>query len=445
VESGETKRGKEDEQMQQREFRRLVGFVAVSLQRLDLDAVEDRRHRRGRRWKLRDVLGSCLLGMMSGCRSLAEVEQLTSRFSRPIRRRLGIARRLPDTTMRDILCRVPMEALIEVLHRAVDAARRAKSLDPVTLPFHMAAMDGKVTALPTWDGPYAQRHQPEEGLPFGLMRTVTSTLVTARGKPCIDVSPIPASTNEMGHFQHALAQLCEQYGGLVTLVSYDQGANSEENAKAVLARDKHYLFRLNDERRHMQQVAMDLLDNSDVVAESTDVLSNSDELVRRLRVMRVNSGILPRACKSELWDHTRTLIRVDSELRRDGTVVQVEARYYATSLPAETLNYGQWLWAVRGHWAVETTHQILDVAFCEDDHPWIRNDAHGMLVTAILRRVAYTVLSLYRAVTQRSVEKRQQPWRRLLDLIRDALIASSEATVAALRKRKATQLLAVAA
>lgn len=431
--------------MQQREFRRIVGFVAVKLSRLGLAEVDDPRKHRGRRWRLTQVLGSCLLGLMSGCKSLAEVEGLTSKLSRSVRRRLGIARRVPDTTMRDVLCRVPTEALISVLHRAVRSAHRAKTLEPTGLPFHMAAMDGKVTWLPSWDGPYAQRHQPEDGLPYGLLRTVTSTLVTARGKPCIDVSPIPASTNEMGHFEQALEQLCREYGNMLTLISYDQGANSEENAAAVLARGKHYLFRLNDERRHMQQLATELLATKESIAETTDVLSNREEVVRRLRLVRVNTGVLPRARKeSELWGHTKVVLQVDYELRRDDAVVQVETRYYATSLAAEALTAEQWLWAIRGHWAVETTHQILDVAFAEDERPWIRNDAHGMLVVGILRRISYTLLALYRAVTQRSDAKRHRPWRELFEWVRDALIASSEATMASLRKRKAVHLFAVA-
>lgn len=431
--------------MQQKEFRRIVGFVVVKLHQIGLSEVEDLRARRGRRWRLTQVLGSCLLGLMSGCKSLAEVEQLTSKLSRAVRRRLGIARRVPDTTMREVLCRVPTEALTRVLHRAVRSAHRAKTLEPTGLPFHMVAMDGKVTWLPSWEGPYAQRHQPEEGLPYGLLRTITSTLVTARGKPCIDVSPVPASTNEMGHFEQALEHLCAQYGTLLKLISYDQGANSQENAEAVLARDKHYLFRLNDERRHMQQLATELLAGKESIAETTDVLSNREEGVRRLRMVRVNTGILPRGRKeSELWEHTKLLLQVDYERRRDGAVVQSETRYYATSLTAEALTAEQWLWAIRGHWAVETTHQILDVAFAEDDRPWIRNDPHGMLVVGILRRIAYTLLALYRAVTRRSETKRRQPWRDLFEWVRDALIASSQATVASLRKRKAVQRFAAA-
>jgi hypothetical protein len=431
--------------MDQKHFRRIVGFVAVQLQKLRLDEIEDLRSAKGRRWQMKAALSGCLLGLMSGCKSLAEVERLTAKLSRPIRRLLGIGRRLPDTTLRDILCGLPERTVLDLLQRAVSAARRGKSLECVELPFHMAAMDGKVTWTPSWDGRYAQKHEPEEGLPYGLLRTVTTTLVTARGKPCIGVSPIPASTNEMGHFQTALDNLDKRHGGLPTLVSYDQGANSEENARAVLQRDMHYLFRLNDERRHMQQLAMELLDTTAAIAQTVDVISNSKEHIRRLQLFEVNQGKLPPLVrKSELWEHTRTLLCIEWEARKDDNVVERERRYFASSLPADKLSAAQWLWAARAHWGVETTHQILDVSFKEDDHPWIRNDPHGMLIVAILRRIAYTLLTLYRSVTQRSEEKRQVPWAELFESVRDTLIASTEVTVAALRKRKALDSFAAA-
>ena len=84
--------------MEQRHFRRIAGFVAVWLQKLNLDEVVDLRSAKGKRWQLKSVLSACLLGLMSGCKSLAEVEQLTAKLSGPIRRRLGINRRMPDTT-----------------------------------------------------------------------------------------------------------------------------------------------------------------------------------------------------------------------------------------------------------------------------------------------------------------------------------------------------------
>src|SRR5574341_1926918 len=108
-----------------------------------------------------------------------------------MRRRLGIPRRLADTTARDALCRVPLDGLRAVLRRAVRAAWRRKVLGPVKLPMSVVAMDGKATALPALNHPLVQNHVPEEGLPHGLVRTVTYTLVSAAGRPCLDAIPIP--------------------------------------------------------------------------------------------------------------------------------------------------------------------------------------------------------------------------------------------------------------
>jgi hypothetical protein len=420
----------------QKTFRRIVGFLAARLRQLSLGDVDDPRSSQGKRWKLEQVLAACLLGMMAGCKNLREVERLTSKLSRPIRRALGIPRRLPDTTARDLLCALSPQTLIPILHRLMSVASDGKQLEKTELPFHMVAMDGKVTWLPSWDGPYAQRQNPQEGLPYGLMRTVTSVLASTSSRPCIDVSPIPASTNEMGHFQAAFGAMCDRYSRLFKLVSYDQGANGEENALYVLERDKHYLFRLNDERRHMQQLAMELLADQDVVAETHDVVSNRDEVFRRLRIFQINQGVLPFAGRSELWPHSKTLVSVESETIRDGKSVNLERRYYASSLEAAEQTAEQWLACVRFHWRVELSHQTLDDAFSEDERPWIANDPNGMLVVLILRRIAFTLLTLYRSVTQRSEEKRQMPWAELFEWVRDTLVASTEATVASLRKRK---------
>jgi len=75
---------------------------------------------------------------------------------------------------------------------------------------------------------------------------------------------------------------------------------------------------------------------------------------------------------------------------------------------------------------VETSHQILDTAFEEDDHPWIEACPRAALVVAILRRVAYTILALFRSVTQRSNERRATPWKTLMTELFVALISTTE-------------------
>src|SRR5438046_2457204 len=69
-----------------------------------------------------------------------------------MRRLLGIERRLPDTSARDILIQiVPLERR-KALHRLVLAAHRRKALQPFGFPFGIVAMDDK----------YAQRNVHEE-------------------------------------------------------------------------------------------------------------------------------------------------------------------------------------------------------------------------------------------------------------------------------------------
>ncbi|MBX3130925.1 MAG: hypothetical protein KF718_29670, partial [Polyangiaceae bacterium] len=60
----------------------------------------------------------------------------------------------------------------------------------------------------------------------------------------------------------------------------------------------------------------------------------------------------------------------------------------------------------------------------EDDHPWITGHPRGMLVVAILRRIVFTLLAIYRAITQRSDERRQMPWKLLLEEIWTVLITA---------------------
>jgi hypothetical protein len=92
---------------------------------------------------------------------------------------------------------------------------------------------------------------------------------------------------------------------------------------------------------------------------------------------------------------------------------------------------------VRSHWGVENqNHHTLDTAFAEDDRPWIDTDANGMLAVLLLRRIAYTLLALFRSVTLRSDENRATRWKDLLAWVRDALVTASPGHTMNLRVRE---------
>ena len=77
------------------------------------------------------------------------------------------------------------------------------------------------------------------------------------------------------------------------------------------------------------------------------------------------------------------------EARREvGNTVQVETRYFLTSLPAQGVRFAQ---AVRQHWGIENSlHGVLDVSF-DEDACRIRTDK-GAQTFAVLRHIALNLL-----------------------------------------------------
>jgi hypothetical protein len=425
--------------MEGRRVRRLVGLLHARLPELDLDAVADPRAREGR-WSLAQILRATLVGLMAGCKSLAESEQLTAELSVAARRQLGLRRRLADTTARDALCQVSFIDLRAALHRLIHAAWRRRALEPVGLPLSVLALDGKVTALPCLHQPFVQTQHPEVGLPYGLVRTMTAALVSAPGRPCIDAIPIPASTNEVGHFQVAFQSLVENHGALFDLVSYDAGGFSRANSDAVVAAGKDYLFALKDEHRTMCRLADELLDSEPVLDHTEDVLDASTVVVRSLRLLRADpswsygDGKKPH---ESIWPHAKAFLRMEYLKVQHGAVIERYDRMFVSSLDPSRLTTAQWMLLVRSHWGVENqNHHTLDTAFAEDDRPWIKADANGMLAVLMLRRIAYTLLALFRSVTLRSDESRAIRWKALLAWVRDALITATPDHLLNLRVRE---------
>jgi hypothetical protein len=426
--------------MKERAARRVVGLLRARLPELALDEVPDPRAREGR-WTLAQILRATLLGLMAGCKSLSESEALTEGLAPAMRRRLGLPRRLADTTARDALCRVPLDGLRAALRRLVRAAWRRKALAPVGLPVSVVALDGKTTALPTLNHPLVQNRIDGQPVPFGLVRTVTCALVSAPGRPCIDAIPIPAETNEVGHFQAAFKSLVETHGALFDVVSYDAGGFSRANADAVVAAGKDYLFALKDEHRTMCRLADELLASETVLDHTEDALDNGTTVVRSLRLLRADPSWSYGDGKGpgeSVWPHAKAFLSVEYVKVRHGVLVERDDRMYVSSLDPKRLTTAQWLLLVRCHWGVENqNHHTLDTAFAEDDRPWIEADPQGMLAVLLLRRIAYTLLALYRAVTLRSEEHRATPWKALLQSVRDVLVAATEDQLAGLRLREA--------
>jgi predicted transposase YbfD/YdcC len=416
--------------------RRMAGVLNARLPEAKLQDVADPRDRRGRRWALEILLRVVVVSIAAGSKSLAQAEKMTQKMSRAMARMLGVERRVADTTLRDLLCQIDPDELRKPLHAVIRAAHRRKALDPVGLPFGVATMDGKDTALPSCDDRYAQRQTPSEGSALvGVLRTMTCTLVSAAARPCIDAIPIPAHTNEMGQFAASFRSLMATYGklDLFRLVTYDAGACSLQNADLVVREHhKHYLFALKDSQPTLRAEAerhLACLAPEQAAAFSEDIIGTGS-VVRRVYLTEQMAGL-------HQWEHLRTVLRIESEtLDKQGKRTAYENRYYAASLSETALSPKQWLHVVRAHWGVENNcHNTFDTIFEEDDHPWIESSPKGTLAVVLLRRLAYNLLTLFRSVTQRSDDKRAEPWRDLVAAVYDALISTTYEQLTALRPR----------
>jgi hypothetical protein len=414
--------------------RRLYGLLATRLDEARLDDVRDPRHARGKRWRLSALLRAVLGGLLSGAQSLADVEATSARLSRPFRRLLGLPRRISDTTLRDALCALDPSELRKPLLAIVRQATRRKALEPDTLPFGVVSLDGKHVSLPSSDDYYAQRQsQNDDSSLIGVLRTVTATLTSIPAQPVIDATAIPAYTNEMGIFQTALSRLCDAFPGnsLFQLVTYDAGACSKDNARAVRDRGLHYLLGLKSSQPSLYTEAQLWLGSRS--PEVADAIREDRERGQRV-IRRLYLGEATAA--PDGWEHLRTVVRVQTEtFDASGELISSDNRYLLSSLPSFRLTPEHWLLLLRRHWGVEVSHQILDGAFAEDDHPWITGNPRGCLVVVMLRRIAYTVLTLFRSVTQRSDERRHVAWKTLLLDLFTALLTTNDAQILGLRLR----------
>jgi hypothetical protein len=413
--------------------RRIVGALTKRLREARLDEVEDPRDRRGRRWQLQTLLGSALLGLVAGCRSLLQVEALTEDLSPATRQRFGLAGRLPDTTLHNLLWRLQPQQVLPVLHRVVRAAHRRRALCPDELPFGVVSLDGKSTAVPACDDYYAQRQSQHQGQCLGLVRTISAVLVSSPARPYLHVTPVPASTNEMGIFQRAFDELMSVYSraDLFRVVTYDAGACSKDNAQHVRAHGLHYIFGLKGTQPTLLDEAQRLL--AQRTAQQCDAQSEDLDhgtVTRRIWLSDIGSGY-------DGWESLRTVVRVHTETRDStGKVIKCEERYFISSLPLRRLSPSQWLLLIRRHWRVETAHQILDTAFAEDAHPWVVSCPRATVVVSILRRIAYTLLSLFRSVTQRSAEARAVAWKQLFRHVTHTLVSATAEQLQGLRRHR---------
>jgi hypothetical protein len=400
----------------------MMGWIASRVVDPRFELVTDQRRPKRSSWPLASILSMTLVGLVARCRSVAELEELTTDISPAARRILRLRGRLPDTTARDVLVGVDPEELRKAVYRQVRKLERRKVLAPTTLPWGVVSLDGKATTITSWDDLYAQQQGHR-----GSVRTITTTLVSSEVRVCLDAHPIAAATNEMGSYLPALDRLLDAYGSLdlFRMVMYDAGACSEANARETRARGLDYVMVLNRSQPTLfaEATRVDM-------GEGTVVEDEQKRVRYRLWASEELEGYLD-------WSHLKTVLRVErEELDGHGHVTSVGQRYFVTSKRRDALSMRQWAALLRARWGVENNcHHTFDTAFSEDARPWFQASPRGALNIILLRRIAYNMIAAFRSHTLRTDDAKLRSWRYLMKQAYNALIAATEPMLQGLRAR----------
>jgi len=415
--------------------RRMMGVLNARLPEARLDRIHDPRRESSTKWNIGSILKSVVFAMVAGSKSLGDLESLTKEMSSASRRKMGLRGRLPDTTVRDLIVKLDQEQIRKSIYRQVHAAHRRKAISCDDLPFGVVAMDGKMTAVDDADGEYVQWRTGTKG-GYGLVRTVTSTLISSNSKVCLDASPIRPGDNEQTHYEEALDDLLDVYGALnlFKLVTYDAGACSQWNAWFTRTRGVHYLMRVKEKSQPKLSAHTKSVTDSAPAEIHEEIVSG--RLVRRKIYLSEEAAVWHRRCE------LRTVVRIVFEcFDRNGGLTETQTRLYASSLGKDALTPKQWITVTRNHWNVENNcHHTFDAVFREDDKPWIRANSTGTLAIILLRRVAYNILTMFRSVTLRAKAKRLSPWRTLCRWFYNALISTTEKQLKDMRVRKPPEI-----
>jgi predicted transposase YbfD/YdcC len=419
------------------QVKRFARFLRKRSNAPDFASVKDPRKRRGQRWSLPALLNALFIGMMALETSLRGIERLTRDLD-GCRRRLGIRRRVPDSTLARMLTGLRDEAgLRRTLIGQVRGAERRKALEPVRLPINMVSIDGQTL----WSGdkpiddPACQKATYEDGRTYYRLHALHAVLVSAASQPCIDQRLVPGKTNEMGEYQSFVDQLLSAYGRSqerLELVGSDAGMTSSDNAAHVASRGVAYLMGVKENQPTLLREAERLCGWG--AHKQTGYVCEAATAWERYRGKRIRRELY-RSRDIEGWpgwESARQLWRVKQTTEYSDGTVTVENRYFVTNLAWGRLKAAQILAVVRAHWGVENgCHWTLDVVMKQDTRCWCTT-GKALRMLSWIRLMAYNALRLLKDRYLRSPKSRVMPWedvrRRMTKALTDARAWAAAAT-----------------
>jgi hypothetical protein len=404
--------------------KRIARYLGKRTHGLDFNNVQDPRARRGRRWTLGSLLTATVVSMVAMERSFRGVERLTGDL-RGSRKGLGIPRRVPDSTLANLFSRLDDEpGLRDVLVADIRRAHRRKALEPTELPISTVAIDGKTI----WCG----RKEVDDPACLGMhhrdqtyyrLHALHAVLISTSSQPCLDQMLVPKETNEMGALPQFVEGLVDAYS-FVEAVTVDAGMTSAENARMFANNGLRYVMAVKDSQPTLLAEAKRLCGSG--AHKQVGYVRDAETPWERYRGNLVRRELFRSKEISEWpgWDSARQVWRVKQSTKKPNGEMDVENRYFVSSLPWDRLKGQEILNLVRLHWGVENgCHWTLDMVLGEDTRPWCTK-GKALRMLSWLRLLAYNALRFLRHRYLRSESSRGMPWDELRRGITQALTSA---------------------
>ncbi|MFG3296583.1 ISAs1 family transposase [Streptomyces sp. NPDC048179] len=322
------------------------------------DHLPDPRRVRGRRYRLGSLLGLCLVAVLGGARSLAQIARFAADAAPEVHDQLGLNRATPNaSTLGRLLARLDGDTV----DNAVGAWLARRAIDPVEEPGRLTglAVDGKTV-----------RGSRTDGHAVHLLAAAlhdSQTVIAQR--------QVAAKSNEIRAFTPLLENL-DLHGVVVTA---DAMHTQREHAHHIVAASGHYLLVVKGNQQKLRKQIKRLPWSEIPLQGRTTTTDHGRREIRRLKACTVTPGLrFPHAVQAIQIKRRR----VNHQTGR----VQTKTVYAVTSLTPEQADPARLAELVQDHWSVEALHHVRDVTYGEDASR-IRTDTAPRLM-ATLRNLA---------------------------------------------------------
>ena len=317
---------------------------------------------------LMDILIIAVCAVISGAEGWEDLEEYGKAQAEWFADLLDLPHGIPGhDTFRRVLARLDPEELTRCFIAWTNALSEASGGDIVSI-------DGKTL-----------RHAFDRATSTAAIHLVSAW--ASANRLVLGQRKVEEKSNEMTAIPRLL-QLLDLKGAVVTI---DAMGCQKEIAKTMTEQGADDVLALKDNHPTLSE-AVTLLLNDARDTGCADIEHSYHETVDgdhgRIETRRywITSEIEWLGAKAS-WSNLQSVGMVESR-REIGDTVQIDTRYFLTSLPAQAVRFAH---AVRQHWGVENAlHGVLDVSF-QEDACRIRKEKGAQIFT-VLRHIALNLL-----------------------------------------------------